>query len=244
MGEIGEVNMRSRGLRFIAMMAVAAGVPYAWFSETLSSSIKGGWQKLSHVGGGSGGSTWPVSLGPFSGGSTARDPNAPAMATSIHDLTEILRFDRTSRWVTDNWPRVSTVRAERDLVGLRVPVVTGTNIDDFAGSLTYYFDARQQLRRITLHGQTGDDAKIVELMTKHFGLHPEPSLAAGIYLARWNAKPMNVLRVSHAPVIRADAPHEKLIVELELNDLRGGYGLSAEFNEILIPDQDVRAWNT
>ena len=237
--------MFSRPLRFMAMIAVAAAIPYAWFNENLAGSLKGGWQKISGATSGNWSrSTWPVSTSGFSVDSHNRDPDSPAIATSVHDLREVLQFRVTPRWVTDHWPRISTVRAERDLVGLRVPLVTGTNLNDFAGSLTYYFDARQHLRRITLHGHTGDDAALVEIMTKHFGLLPEPTLGAGIYILRWNAKPMNVMRVSHAPIIRVHDPHSKLIVELELNDLGAGYGLSPEFSEILVPDQHVRAWST
>ena len=110
--------------------------------------------------------------------------------------------------------------------------------------MTYYFDAGQRLRRITLHGNTGDERSIVELLTKHYKLYSEPNLGAGIYLLRWNTRPLNVLRVSHAPISRVEEPHSKFVVELELNDVGAGYGLSAEFQEILVPDPHVRAWNT
>lgn len=236
--------MLSRPWRFMVMIAVAAAIPYAWFNERLTGSIKGSWQKISGAGSGNWGSTWPVSTGSSAIASDSRDPNAAPMGTSVHSIREVLHFNITPRWVTDHWPRISTIRAERDLVGLRVPLVTGTKLNDFAGSLTYYFDARQQLRRITLHGHTGDDTELVEIMSKYFGLLPEPNLGAGIYILRWNAKPMNVMRVSHAPIIREDDPHAKLIVELELNDIGAGYGLSPEFREILVPDQQVRAWST
>ena len=45
------------------------------------------------------------------------------------------------------WPRVTTV-PQFALAGLRVPLVTGTQIDDLAGSLTYYFDRTDQVQRI------------------------------------------------------------------------------------------------
>jgi hypothetical protein len=63
-----------------------------------------------------------------------------------------------------------------------------------------------------------------------------------VYILRWNAKPMNVLRVSHAPVVRADAPYAKYRIEMEINDVRGGYGVSPEFRDYLVPDQHVRRW--
>lgn len=239
--------MFGKRLRILTMIGIAAGIPYAWFNENFGSALKGGWKSLARVaapsqGGGSSDSTWPVSFSLSSGATTARDPAAPATPASIHKMEEVLRFDVTPRWVTDHWDRVSSVRAERDLVGMRVPLVTGTDIADFAGSLTYYFDARQRLRRLTLHGHTGDDRPLVELAVKAFGLRTEPHLGAGIHLLRWNAKPMNVLRVTHAPVVRADEPFTKFVVEMEINDVHGGYGLTPEFAQLLIPDQHVRKW--
>ncbi len=244
--------MFGRRMRFMTMIAFAAGIPYAWFSENFGASVQSGWQSLSRAttswsssSSSSSrweGTTWPASFGTSSRRSADRDPNAPAAAVSIHQWAEVLRFDVTPRWVTDHWERISTIRAERDLVGMRVPLVTGTKVDDFAGSLTYYFDPNQRLHRLTLHGQTGDDRLLVEHASQKFGLRPEPHLGAGMYLLRWNGKPMNVMRVSHAPVIRADEPHTKFIVEMEINNVSGGYGVSPEFAELLIPDQHVRRW--
>ena len=238
--------MFGKRFRFLTMVGIAAGIPYAWFNENFAAAWKNGWNSLQRMRSSSNsasvdGPTWPVSFS-SQANLAERDPNAPAATPSIYALTEVLRFDVTPRWVTDRWTRVSTVRAERDLVGMRVPLVTGTQVEDLAGSLTYYFDAEQRLRRLTLHGQTGDDRQIVDHVSRAFGMHPEPHLGAGMYLLRWNAKPMNILRVTHVPVIRADEPHAKLIIELEVNDVHGGYGVSPEFSELLIPDQHVRRW--
>ncbi len=62
----------------------------------------------------------------------------------------MLRFDVTVEWVMQRWPRVSTGLPYLQLQGYRVPLVTGTKVADLAGSLTYYFNARQQVQRITL----------------------------------------------------------------------------------------------
>ena len=89
-------------------------------------------------------------------------PLAPSGGAS-QSLAEVLRFDVSPRWVTDRWPRVSTVHVQPDLEGLRVPLVTGTMASDLLGSLTYYFDRQQRVRRITLHGHTGDERMLVTL---------------------------------------------------------------------------------
>jgi hypothetical protein len=226
--------MFGKQLRFLTMIGIAAGVPYVWFSERVGTIVRSGrqsWQGLTSS---------STAVGGKAGSFSSRNPDAPAASPVIYQLADVLRFDVTPRWVTEQWSRVSTVRAEADLVGLRVPLVTGTQVDDFAGSLTYYFDANQRLRRLTLHGQIGDDRKLVQYGMRTFGLLPEPHLGAGIYLLRWNAEPLNLLRVTHAPVIRADEPYGKLFLEMEINDISAGYGLSQEFAELLIPDQHVR----
>jgi hypothetical protein len=65
------------------------------------------------------------------------------------------------------WPRVSAGLAELKLQGYRVPLVTGTGTDDLAGGLTYYFNPRQQLQKITFQGTTGDTRKLVDFLVKH-----------------------------------------------------------------------------
>ena len=246
----GGVMMLGKRTRFLTMMAAALGIPYAWFNENFSGPLQNTWSSLKGTASAVA-SKQSSDLGParawtlpgFTTETAATVVNrSAALAPSIHDLAESLRFDVNQRWVVDHWGRVSTVRAEQDLEGLRVPLVTGTNLDDIAGSLTYYFDRQHCVRRITLHGQTGDERTLVAIATKYFGMRAEPSLGPGAYMNRWNATPMNALRISHAPVIRLDAPNTRLIIDLELNDLRAGYGLSAEFTQLLQGDQHIRRW--
>lgn len=150
------------------------------------------------------------------------------------DLSQYLRFDLTPRWITDHWARVSTVLAETDLRGYRVPVVTGTHLHDVAGSLTYYFDPRGKMRRITLHGFTGDERPLVQFLCKNYHLCAEPSLGAGRYVARWSRDPISAMQIHNAPVVRAEVPHGRLEVLLELN-WPTAHGLSPEFQRLLAP---------
>jgi hypothetical protein len=237
--------MFGKRTRFLTMMAAALGVPYAWFNENFSSSVHGTLTSLqtsvstltkrsSQHNTNSGLSDQPITALV-----SENMPKSAKPTASIHQLVDVLRFDVTPRWVIDQWGRVSTVHAEENLEGLRVPLVTGINPDDIAGSLTYYFDAQHRVRRIRLHGVTGDERTLVAIGTKHFGLRAEPSLGAGTYINRWNATPMNVLRIMHAPVVRADALNSRLIVDLELNDVQAGYGMSAEFTQLLQADRSI-----
>ena len=83
-------------------------------------------------------------------------------------LAEVLRFDVTVDWVMQRWPRVSTGLPYLQLQGYRVPLVTGTGVADLAGSLTYYFNAQQQVQRITFRGTTGDPSALVALLAGRY----------------------------------------------------------------------------
>ncbi len=92
----------------------------------------------------------------------ASTPNPTLTGPVIHDLREVLRFDITPHWVPQKFSRVSTVLADLHFDGLRVPLVSGTEVGDLAGTLTYYFDRYQRLQRVKIHGLTGDPARVVQ----------------------------------------------------------------------------------
>jgi len=230
--------MFGRPVRFLVLLGAAVGIPYAWFNQDFAPSVKGKLQE------------WTSALKQKDwsfGGSSAADPRqtffrrdtlpgvsfAAAETTSvltggIGELEQILRIQHHPG--LDHAALVASLddpfghRARRDASRL----VTGTNVEDIAGSLTYYFDSQRQLRRITFNGLTGDDRPLVNLVVQHFKLSSEPALGAGLYITRWNGKPTGVLRIVHAPIVRAQRPHERLEVMLELNQPGIGYGLSDE----------------
>jgi len=146
--------------------------------------------------------------------------------TPTVQLEGALRFDVTPRWVMDNWPHVSTTRIDGPLDGLRVPLITGTRAFDVVGSLTYYFDKQQQVQRISLDGVVGDDRHLVSVVTRTFGLKPEPTAGAGIYLAKWNGKPTSALWIRRLAVVHAGNPYQKFELALELNRPSNYFGLS------------------
>lgn len=160
----------------------------------------------------------------------------------VNDLREVLRFDIAPDWVIRRFARVSTVLADLNLEGFRVPMVTGTRPDDIAGTLTYYFDRSDRLQRVTLHGFTGDPQRLITTMTQYYGLVHEPSLEAGVYTKRWNGQPVHFLRLSHAPVVLAEEIHQKYTVFLELNQPNLGYGISPEARQIVDSDRFSGRW--
>ncbi len=249
--------MLGKSMRMGVLLGTAVGAPFVWHhaprSEDLQHNVQGWLDQAGSTsrswltGHGDGPQEVPItSRLPMAG--TAGPGNLPQIATptltgpATSDLETVLRFDVTPRWVTEHWSRVSTVRAEQGWEGLRVPVVTGTQFDDLAGSLTYYFDGQHQLRRITLHGVTGDERKLVDFVSRVYQLEPDPQLAGSIHVARWNGRPVNVLRVALAPVIRANMPHSRLEILLELNRPGDGFQLSAQSASIVQQHRTNRAW--
>jgi hypothetical protein len=162
--------------------------------------------------------------------------------TPVSDFADVLRFDIAPEWIFTRWSRVATVTADQKLKGFRVAMVTGTRVDDLAGVATYYFGRHGHMQRLTFEGNTGDTRRLVSFLSQNYGFKAEPNLGAGMYLVRWNAKPMSALRVDYAPVVRADAPHLRYTLKLELNRPDESYQMSDDFRTILSEDQDTQRW--
>ena len=180
-------------------------------------------------------------------GTAVGNPSEPQVRPQLtgaqtEQLSDALRFDVAPEWVTSRWARVSTVLSEQQFKGLRVPLVTGTKLDDLAGSLTYYFDHQQRVRRVTFTGNTGDPDRLVKLVTERFRFKVVPSQGAGMFLAHWNGRPTSALRITHAPVIRSADPLSQFTVDLEINLPEMGYRLSPRFEQLVANDRAMRRW--
>ncbi|MCU0711716.1 MAG: hypothetical protein MUC43_06625 [Pirellula sp.] len=184
---------------------------------------------------------WNYTVGVPSLQQLQRQPTAIG-GGNVQDLREVLRFDVTPVWLTQRFSRVTTVLSNVQLDGMRVPLITGTQTTDLAGTLTYYFDSRQTVRRINLHGLTGDPSQLANLMVQFYGLKPEQSLGGQLYTYRWNNQVNSVLHLSPAPIVYSGADHSKFVVFLELNQADANMGLSQEASEILNNLQSIRRW--
>lgn len=160
------------------------------------------------------------------GGADALAPASPASAAAavnipVADLAEVLRFDVSLSWVMHRWPRVSAALAQLQLQGYRVPLVTGTSEDDLAGSLTYYFNPRQQVQRITFHGTTGNAHKLVGFLAARYGFARRLTNDASSFVYEVpqpdRKKAKSILWIRPAQVIKTDDPAHRyqLVLVLE-----------------------------
>ncbi len=135
-----------------------------------------------------------------------------------HTLAEVLRFDITVPWIIAHWPRVSAGLSELDLHGYRVPLVTGTGESDLAGSLTYYFNKKQQLDRIIFHGTSGDPRPLITIVSANFELKrvivSDPGLA--FYQRKSWGKSHSELLIRPARVLRANDPNKRYEIEMAI----------------------------
>ena len=237
--------MWNRKLLLPVALAAAFGVPYMLYEKDWAHAAKDKFLGMvSYVV--TDEPVVPQYKSEFTFGPQAENPRPQSdggfLGPTIGDFGDIIRFDVPPQWVSQRWPRVTTVLAESGLEGLRVPVMSGTRVDDLAGTLTYYFDREHRVQRLAFDGFTGDERRLLTLITQHYGLQTEPSLDAGMYVSRWNGRPTSVLRVSRAPVMTADSPHSQLHLQLELNRPSAYYGLSPEFQLLLHVDHTTRRW--
>ena len=144
------------------------------------------------------------------------DPVSPRNVPT-RKLEEVFRFDISTAWVLGHWPRVSAGLAELDTQGYRVPLVTGTSEADLP-ALTYYFNPKQQVERITFQGATGDTRRLVALLTSRFGFHREttddPSLF--LYQVKDSREVISELKIRPTRIVRNDAPHSRFEVALRI----------------------------
>ncbi|MCA9133672.1 MAG: hypothetical protein KDA45_10975 [Planctomycetales bacterium] len=184
----------------------------------------------------------PVSIAmldnPLNTASAGKSLESPA----IHSLREVLRFDIAPGWVLQQFPRVSTVLADTQLDGLRVPLITGTTPSDIAGTLTYYFDRYKRLQRVTIHGVTGDPTRFVAELQQLYEMQQVPSLGGVLYMLRWNGRATSVVHIEPASVIYADALYSRYSLLIELNQAGMEYGLSSEAQQLIDSGKSRQRW--
>ena len=229
--------MFRRGMLFFLVMCAAAGIPYVtteWgkISQVFSgqpSAANGAVGNRANPSAGAygiAGAGDPASAGIMNDGTPLVSmPGLPATEAEINappvvDLKDALRFDVTASWIMGRWPRVTAGLPDAGLQGYRVALVSGTQDDDLAGSLTYFFNRNHACQRITFQGTTGDARKLIAMLTTRYGFERQTSDDPGVWLyqIRWNGRSTSELQVRPARVIRATEPTARFEVLLAMND--------------------------
>jgi len=205
--------MFSRPMLFLGVLVAAVVVPYVLLDENLSESVHSTWDRL---------------LGRMEQekdevlNSLHAANYSPASGTTSHSaptpIEQVFRFDWTPQWVASRWPRVSTVAgSDPEQLGMRVVLVTGTQPDDIAGSLTYYFDRHHQMQRITFTGLTRDPRRLLASVVTPYRLKSQPTTDAAYYLGGDPKDPTSEVIVRHMPVLVADLGMANAEVEVDLS---------------------------
>jgi Family of unknown function (DUF6690) len=134
----------------------------------------------------------------------------------VTDLGKIFRFDLSPQSIAQRWSRVSTGLSDAHLQGYRVPLVTGTADNDLAGSLTYYYDARPRMRRITFLGTTGNPQRLVGFLAKYYGFRQSQNGNPRVTVYQARAPIVGKLQVLPAEVLDKHQSATNYRVELVL----------------------------
>ncbi|MEM9410485.1 MAG: DUF6690 family protein [Planctomycetota bacterium] len=168
------------------------------------------------------------------GNAAGPDFNAvPLEFMPVNQLGDIFRFDVNPSWVENRWERVASASDESGLSGLRVPLVTGVNMNDLFGSLTYYFDNRQQLQRLSFRGWTGKPDGLVQFLSNNYEFKIQPTTASGLYVAKSWTKTTGALYMQRPVVTGPKNPTQKVAVLLEINNPNGNYQLTEEVSRMI-----------
>ena len=166
---------------------------------------------------------------------TAYGPNFASGPMSFQPTVNfpgLFRFDITPTWIKSQWSRISTTPGEFGLDGYRVALVTGTGPWDLHGSLTYFFDNKQTLQRISFHGWTGDASRLLKFLQEEYQFEPHPTRLAGLHVSKrgyWKKRQQGAIILKNPSIIRAENPVQQVAMILELNHPKGKLGLSESF---------------
>ena len=153
-----------------------------------------------------------------------------------HSFQEALRFDVSKEWVYQNWDRKSTGLADPQMFGIRVPLVTGTQRTDLAGSLTYMFDAQGQVQHISLRGRTADTTALVQYLTQTYQLQRMQAPAGEqLYQVRSGSNVYSELRTMPESVLLETSPLGSFGVVLELGRPGSNRPLQPQMPKLEIP---------
>ena len=220
-----------RKFYFVILLGLAIGVPYLLMQNGSDGESRGLLDWLGNI---SKSTTTDESTGTganLAGVAPANLTSSGAAVSQTMPFESVFRFDLTPADVN-----------EGDSMGFRVALVTGTQPDDLAGSLTYYFGKTNELNRISFLGATGDARRLIQVISAEYQLKEMPTKTAGLYVNGWNSNPKSALRLAYAPRIDSRYQNQQLEVFLELNRSNMRQGLSPQFRQILDHERAAGKW--
>ena len=155
----------------------------------------------------------------------------------FYGINQIINFETTPQDITNRWARISFHVKYNGLHSYRVPVVTGEERDDLAGSLTYLFNEHEELQRIEFLGYTQDASTLINVMKKQFRMTKRPSALEALYVKSLNKLPVSALRITRPKVVNTSTTPPLLKIRFELNKVRLGAILSDSFRQLLAADK-------
>jgi hypothetical protein len=148
----------------------------------------------------------------------------------ISDFNRIFQCGAPRSWVQRTHVDASRTRdGQRD--GLRVTLVTGEELEDLAGSLTYWFDRQGRVERISFQGVTGNPAKLVSFARRSQKMVARGCERDALFVRDGKNGPLHLLHISRSPVVNVKTQYGRYHVTLELN--RPGSSLSLASSEVL-----------
>ena len=158
-----------------------------------------------------------------------KSPKRPVdVGPTITPIPEALRFDITPSFVSQRWSRVSNQLADLDWYGMRVPLVTGTQMQDLHGSISYFFDRNHRLQRIKLRGFTADSEPLVQFLISTYGLREYAAAEGRVYLAYQQDRPLSYMHIRNAGVLSSENRRTQQQVTVEINAPSKAASLSRE----------------
>lgn len=154
----------------------------------------------------------------------------PVVARRLLPFEQFLRFDVTPQWVTQQFSRV-TILPRQGVEGMRVALITGTREDDLTGSLTYYFDDRKMVQRITIEGATGNPSELVAFVSRHYKLK---EISENVYVRRHHRVVLAGLLIERPRLIEDGKPAGGYRISLEINRPQNYSKVSSGFHSRLI----------
>lgn len=172
---------------------------------------------------------------PHNGSPVYRSP-AP-LEGAVTSISDALRLDVNPQWVYARWARKSTGLADPELFGVRAPLVTGQQMTDLAGAVSYYFDREGVAQRIRFHGRTADTTHVVALAVQRFGMRKvEGAPGEQLYQRVTRRGIESQLRTRPEAVLWGTSPHSSFVVDLEVNRSGSGRFVEPLRPQLRVPD--------